>query len=98
MKGKKMKTSLAALVLSLAYLGGSKLNARGTKTAVEKTEAAKNDVVNSTKKTIRTAKEKGCRLIHGKMECLGKKVKNRAQNLSDKTQSKIKVEKNKINN
>jgi hypothetical protein len=90
-----MKITILTMFMFLAF-SAPNIDLQAKETISEKAEATKNDAVVGTKKVYRSAKEKGCRLIHGKMECLGKKIKNRAQNLSEKAESKIKEEKNKV--
>ncbi len=68
---------------------------RAEETKLERAETVKNESIDSTKRTYRTAKDKACEMVNGKMECLGKKMKNRARNLSDRSKTKMKQMKNK---
>ena len=43
-----------------------------------------NDTKRAAKKAVRGAKDKGCELVNGKMDCAGKKLKHKAQNAGDK--------------
>ena len=65
-------------------------------TTMEKAETQKNETVDNVKSTYRGAKDKSCEMINGKMQCLGKKVKNKASNLSDKAKTKSKELENKV--
>jgi hypothetical protein len=68
---------------------------RAEETPMEKAETVKNEAVDSTKKIYGASKDKVCEMVNGKMECLEKKLKNRARNLSDRSKTKMKQLKNK---
>ncbi len=68
---------------------------RAEETNLEKAETVKNEFIDSTKKAYRAAKDKACEMVNGKVECLEKKMKNRARNLSDRSKTKMKQIKNK---
>lgn len=65
-------------------------------TTMEKVETGANHAADSVKKTYRDAKDKACEMVNGKLECAGKKIKNKAKNLKDKTETKATELKNKI--
>jgi hypothetical protein len=70
--------------------------AHATESAGEKANADKNKVVDSTKETYRNAKNEICELVNGKMHCAAKKAKNKLRTAADKTKSKTKEVKNKV--
>jgi len=78
---------------SLLNLG---MNAASEETKVEKIETQKNKAMDSVKSSYRAAQEKGCEMMNGKLECAGKKIKNKVKDYSDKVQTKATEEKNKI--
>lgn len=41
------------------------------------------DVKKSAKKGVHRVQEEGCEMVNGKMECAGKKIKNRATEVKD---------------
>jgi hypothetical protein len=41
------------------------------------------DVKKSVRKNSRDVKDKTCELVHGKLECAGKKLKHKAENVGD---------------
>ncbi|MDZ4661691.1 MAG: hypothetical protein SGJ18_08730 [Pseudomonadota bacterium] len=63
---------------------------------LEKVETGKNKAVSGVKSTYRNVKDKTCEMINGKLECLGKKIKGKANNLSDDVKTKATEVKNKI--
>lgn len=65
-------------------------------TTMEKVETSANHAADSVKETYRDAKDKACEMVNGKLECAGKKIKNKAKNLKDKTETKATELKNKI--
>ena len=89
----KLNTILAAaaFIISVQY---SQL-VKAEETVLEKTEVATDKISNSAKKAYRSAQDKGCEMVDGKLQCLGKKIKHKAQNLSDDAATKAKEIKNK---
>lgn len=55
-------------------------------TVGEKTHEAVQDAKRGTKKAWRNAKDSACEMVNGKMECAGKKIKNKAKNAADKVE------------
>ena len=51
---------------------------------------AADEAGNSVKKTYRSAKDKTCEMVNGKMQCLGKKIKHKLENASDSASAKAK--------
>lgn len=49
----------------------------------EDTKEVASDVKKSVKKGARKVKDETCELVNGKMECVGKKLKHKAQNVGD---------------
>ena len=65
-------------------------------TKMEKLETQKNETVDNVKSTYRDAKDKACEMVDGKTQCLGKKIRNKAKSMSDKTKTEGIELKNKI--
>lgn len=65
-------------------------------TVIEKGETAINKGVDNTKKTYRAAKDKACETVNGKLKCVGKKLKHKAENAQDKVETEATDIKNKI--
>ncbi len=64
-------------------------------TKFEKAETISNKTGDNIKRFYRSAKDKTCEMINGKMECVEKKIINKAKNLSDKAKTEAKELKNK---
>lgn len=47
------------------------------------------DTKKTARKETRALKDKTCELVNGKMECAGKKLKHRAQDLGDEVKDKM---------
>ena len=47
------------------------------------------DVKKEVKKGVRSAKDKTCEMVNGKMECAAKKLKHKAQNVGDEVKDKL---------
>ena len=69
---------------------------KAEETVVDKVEIAAEKTSNVVKKNYRNAKDKGCETIDGKVQCFGKKIKNKVQTISDDAATKAKELKNKI--
>ena len=78
----------AGLALSLG------LNAE--ETTGEKVKTMKNKTEDSAKEATRKAADKGCEMIHGKLECAGQKMKHKAKTMKEKTETKVVETKDKI--
>ncbi len=72
------------------------MTAHAEESTMEKLETQKNKAVDSTKSTYREAKDESCEMVNGKMQCLGKKIKHKAENLSDKAKTTATEVKNKV--
>jgi hypothetical protein len=48
------------------------------------------DVKRGTRKAVRSAKDKTCELVNGKVECAAKKLKHKAQNTSEEVGDSLK--------
>lgn len=55
----------------------------------EKVSEAASDTGKNVKKGVRTAKDKTCEMMNGKMECAAKKVKHKAQNVVGEGKDKV---------
>ena len=66
-------------------------------TTMEKAETVKNKTVDKMKKAYRTTKDEVCELVNGKMECVAKKLKHKAQNATDAVKTKANEIKNETN-
>lgn len=82
---------LIAMSLGLPFAGFAE------ETVLEKVETKTSEAVDATKRAYRSAEDKTCEWINGKMQCFEKKVKNKVKNLSDKTKTKAKEIENKTN-
>jgi len=84
MKNKLLTVTLFGAVLGLGF---SPAYVRAADDTVgEKAEEAVNDTGRAVKKGARSVKDKTCELVNGKMECAGKKLKNKAKNTVDKVE------------
>jgi hypothetical protein len=82
-----------SLTAALAIFG---ISAAAEETKLEKVETMANKTADSVRQTYRSAKDKGCEMVNGKMECAGKKIKNSARNLKDKIETSAEEAKNKV--
>ncbi len=80
----KLKPVFAAAVLAMASTS-SIFADTGVK---EDAKKAADGVSTSAKKAVRSAKDKTCELIDGKVSCAAKKVKHKAQNAIDDIKGK----------
>lgn len=95
-KGEKMnKKEIVTMLVFTAALGLS-LNARTEETKTEKLEAQSNKTVDAIKEEYRDVKDKTCKMVYGKLKCVQKKIKHKAQTASDKIKTEAKELKNKI--
>ncbi|MBK9322846.1 MAG: hypothetical protein IPM97_07880 [Bdellovibrionaceae bacterium] len=87
-----LRASLMILVLGLC---GS-LSAE--ETTNEKVETQTREIVDSVKDNYRDLEDKGCEMVNGKLQCLGKKIKHKARTLKEKSKTKAKEIENKMDN
>jgi hypothetical protein len=87
---KMNKSFFIAAIFSLSLL------ANAEETNLEKAETVKNHAVDNVKEGYRGAKDKGCKMINGKMDCAVKKFKNKVKNQSDKVKTDAKELQNKV--
>ncbi len=80
----------------LAMLISFGINGRAEESVIEKVETSKNKAVDSVKGSYRASKDKACKMIHGKLECLGKKIKNQTKDVIDKSETKSTEIKDKV--
>ena len=64
----------------------------------EKANTVANKTVDVTKEAARNVSDKVCEMIDGKMKCLPKKIKHKAQTMKDKAGTKATEIKNKVDN
>lgn len=83
------------LVASILCLGVV-FNAQAEETVTEKIETQGNKTADAVKKTYRSAKDKTCEMVNGKMECAAKKLKHTGQNAMDKVETKSTEVKNEV--
>ncbi len=81
------KLLLSVCAFSLAVL--MQVPTLAEETVVEKTKEVAADTGKAVKKGARAVKDKTCEMINGKMECLAKKVKHKAQNAGDEISDKV---------
>ncbi len=81
-----LKVTLATFALSTALYA---LPARSEETVGEKMNEAASDTKKAVKKSARKVKDKTCELVNGKMECAGKKLKHKAQNVGDEVEDAV---------
>ena len=89
-----MKGILASGLLAASLTFG--VCAHAVETTSEKAAAAGNRAVDTTKETYRNAKNEICELVNGKMNCVAKKMKNKLRTAADKSKTKAKEIKNKV--
>ena len=83
---------LVAGILSLCLA----FTAQAEETVTEKIETQANKTTDAVKKTYRSAKDKTCEMVNGKMECAAKKLKHKGQNAMDKVETKATEVKNEV--
>lgn len=86
------------LIIATVFAIGAGLTtiAQAEETMGEKAQHIGNKAADSVKKGARKVQDETCEMINGKMECIAKKVKHKAQNAGDAIETKAKEEKNKI--
>ncbi len=90
---RKMKLFTACI---FAASMGVSFVAAANETTGEKIQTGANKAGDSVKETYRNAKGELCELVNGKMECAAKQMKYKAQNTMDRTKTKAKELKNKV--
>lgn len=88
-----MKKQVWFILLGSAFALSTAL---AEETTMEKGKALANEASDSVKKTYRDVKDKGCEMVNGKMECLAKKVGNKARNLKDSVGTEAEKVKDKV--
>ncbi len=88
----KKQMLLVAGILSLCMV----FSAHAEETVTEKIETGSNKAADAVKKTYRSAKDKTCEMVNGKMDCAAKKLKHKAQNAADKVGTKATEVKNEV--
>lgn len=83
-----VKTGTLALALSLG-LALAPSTTFADDSVGEKVGEAVQDTKRGSKKVARNVKQKGCELVNGKMECAGKKVKNKAKDIGDSVEDAV---------
>ena len=76
-------TALFAATMALSVI------ATAEETTMEKIGTATSKGTDNVKKGVRNAKDKGCEMMNGKMECAGKKLKHKVQNGTDTLGTKV---------
>ena len=76
-------------MIVVAMLGLSANFALAEETVGEKMKEAGRDTKKSIKKGYRSAKDKACEMVNGKLECAGDKIKHGAQNIKDEVDDKV---------
>ena len=89
-----MKNLLKIVTVSIFIMG----SAFAAETVGEKVNTATNKAVDTVKENYRDAKDKTCEMVNGKMECVSKKIKNKARTAADKIKTKAEEAKDKIDN
>ncbi len=78
------KWSKVLPLITIATIGTLWMNeSRAEETVKEKAVEAANDAKRGVKKTYRSAKDKTCSMVKGKMECAAESVKHSVQNAGD---------------
>lgn len=88
-----MRNRMGSFVLMSVLVSSAAL---AEETTMEKGKALTNEASDSVKKTYRDVKDKGCEMVNGKMECLAKKVGNKARNLKDSVGTEAEKVKDKV--
>ncbi len=86
MKNVVFAAALFALALSPVAMPRAFADADEVKADVK--EGAQ-DLKKGVRKNARALKDKSCELVNGKMECAGKKLKHKAENLGDEVKDKV---------
>jgi len=82
----KLNVFLTAL-MTVTLVGAYTTNkAFADETVKEKVSEAGHDTKRAMKKAGRKVKDETCEMINGKMECVGKKIKNTGKNIGDKAE------------
>lgn len=90
------RNAISLLVIAVALNFGVASYAVAEETTMEKVETSANKSADSVKSTYRDAKDKVCETINGKVECVSKKMKHKAQNAADAVETKANELKKKV--
>ena len=90
----KISNLLNILLITGVLLMGAK--SFSEETNKEKIETMSNETKDGTKKAYRYVKDKYCEMIDGKMKCVGKKMVNKAKDVTDEMKTKSTEIKNKV--
>ena len=85
-------TEMVLLASSLAV--GYASFAHAEETMTEKAAETGRDIKKGAKKAGRAVSDEACEMVNGKMECAGKKLKHKAQNVGDEIKDKTDTDKN----
>ena len=80
--------TMALGVLALAMSTTSIVARADDQTTGKKMQEATEDAVKNVKKAGRDVKQKGCEMINGKLECVGKKIGNKVKDVKDEVKDK----------
>lgn len=83
-------------ILTIALLIFTTAVTLAEESVIEKGETVINRGVDKTKSNYRSAKDKACEMVNGKMKCVGKKLKHKAENIKDKIGTESTDIKNKV--
>ncbi|MBC7420061.1 MAG: hypothetical protein H7328_04970 [Bdellovibrio sp.] len=83
---KSFKKLFLASIVAVSFTAG--LSTAIAETMGEKASEVGSDIKKSTKKGVRTVKDKTCEMINGKMECAAKKIGHKIQNGVDEVKDK----------
>lgn len=79
-----MDLKITFALMAAAFITASSLPVvYAEETAKEKVTEAASDTKKEAKQLGRKVKDETCELVNGKMECVGKKIKNKAKNAGD---------------
>jgi hypothetical protein len=88
-----MKQRAIILGIILAAFSAGPMHAMAEENTADKvvseTGEAARDTGKVIKKKARAAKDKGCEMVNGKMDCAAKKLKHKAQNAKDEVNDKV---------
>lgn len=91
MKKLNLASGFVALVMALSLTACA-----SHETPAEKAETASNRAADQTREKYRNSKDEICELVNGKMDCVAQKIENKSKSAWDKTKTKAKEIKNKV--
>lgn len=83
--------AIAYLVAGLLVLGSLNFSATSVnaeETVSEQVKEGAQDLKKNTKKTYRKVKDKTCEMVNGKLECVGKKMMHKTEDIKDEVKDK----------